>query len=86
VVNGQRRANSRAARQLLLRIWLTVGHRPRFYRGLTIPRFARFWIPNRKAITMVRIAPEKSNFFMRCNYDGGAPGQAHKAPGRQGRF
>jgi hypothetical protein len=82
-VNGQRRANSRAARQLLLRIWLTVGHRPRFYRGLTIPRFARFWIPNRKAITMVRIAPEKSNFFMRCNYDGGAPGQAHKAPGRQ---
>ena len=32
---------------------------------------------------MARIAPEKSNFFMRCNYDVGAPGEADKATVRQ---
>jgi hypothetical protein len=32
---------------------------------------------------MARIAPEKSNFFVRCNYDVGAPGEAHKATVRQ---
>ena len=28
---------------------------------------------------MARIAPEKSNFFVRCNYDVGRPGEAHRA-------
>jgi hypothetical protein len=37
--------------------------------------------PNREAITMARIAPEKSNFFVRCNYDAGQPGEG--AAGRQ---
>ena len=30
---------------------------------------------------MARIAPEKSNFFVRCNYDAGQPGEG--AAGRQ---
>ena len=55
----------------------------RFYRDLTMARFALSESPNREAITMARIAPEKSNFFVRCNYDVGAPGEAHKATVRQ---
>ena len=32
---------------------------------------------------MARIAPEKSNFFMRCNYEIGAPREAHGPAVRQ---
>jgi hypothetical protein len=32
---------------------------------------------------MARTAPEKSNFFMRCNYDVGAPGEVRRATVRQ---
>jgi len=35
-----------------------------------------------EAITMARIAPEKSNFFVRCNYDVGAPGKVSRSTGR----
>jgi hypothetical protein len=36
-------------------------------------------IPTHEAITMERIAPEKANFFVRCNYDVGAQGESQKA-------
>jgi hypothetical protein len=32
---------------------------------------------------MARIAPEKANFFVRCNYDVGGPGEGHRATVRQ---
>ena len=32
---------------------------------------------------MARTAPEKSNFFTRCNYDVGAPGEVRRATVRQ---
>jgi hypothetical protein len=32
---------------------------------------------------MERIAPEKANFFVRCNYDVGAQGESQKATVRQ---
>src|SRR5215207_4007810 len=35
-----------------------------------------------EAITMARIAPDKSNFFVRCNYDVGAPGKVSRSTGR----
>ena len=54
-----------------------------FHRGLTMPRFAPSGFPNHEAITMARIAPEKSNFFVRCNYDVGAQGESHRAIVRQ---
>jgi hypothetical protein len=38
-----------------------------------------FGVPNREDIAMARTAPEKSNFFVRCNYNVGAPGEAQKA-------
>jgi hypothetical protein len=42
-----------------------------------------FGVPNREDIAMARTAPEKSNFFVRCNYNVGAPGEAQKAAVRQ---
>jgi hypothetical protein len=35
---------------------------------------------------MARIAPGKFNFFVRCNYGVGAPGDAHKATVRQEQY
>ena len=32
---------------------------------------------------MARIAPEKANFFVRCNYDVGAQSESHRATVRQ---
>jgi hypothetical protein len=46
--------------------------------------FALFEVtPNRRAIIMARIAPEKSNFFMRCNYQIEASREAHGPAVRQ---
>ena len=40
-------------------------------------------IPTHETITMARIAPEKANFFVRCNYDVGAQGESQRATVRQ---
>ncbi|MDF2973040.1 MAG: hypothetical protein K0R61_3490 [Microvirga sp.] len=54
-----------------------------FYRALTMLRFAISEAVPRRAIIMARTAPEKSNFFMRCNYEIEAPREVHGLAVRQ---